>query len=220
MAIAANAISDFARTTLAFNASDAGAPTRKDGERNNRPAALNTPAVAAPHQKSTRNLALAPATVRACAKADAGAPPHRRDHGSDAASSAPLRSGPPASLQDSPPVPAVPAAPVPCLVGKSTSKSVYPLVGLCRSAGLPEPIPEYKFHPQRKWRADYCWPIHRVIVEIDGGAWTGGRHTRGSGFIKDLEKLNAAALLGFAVLRYTPQQLGRAIHDLQLMFAR
>lgn len=96
---------------------------------------------------------------------------------------------------------------------------IYPLVGLCRAAGLPEPVPEYRFHPHRKWRADYAWPLHRVIVEIDGGAWSGGRHTRGAGFIADLEKLNAAALLGYAVLRYTPQQLGQAITDLRIALA-
>jgi hypothetical protein len=95
----------------------------------------------------------------------------------------------------------------------------YPLVGLCRSAGIPEPIPEYKFHPLRKWRGDYVWPIHKLLVEIDGGAWSGGRHTRGAGFIKDMEKLNAAALLGYSILRYTPQQLDQALIDIKMMLA-
>ncbi len=97
--------------------------------------------------------------------------------------------------------------------------TIYPLVGMCRQAGLPEPVPEFRFHATRKWRADYAWPLHRVLVEIDGGAWTGGRHTRGAGFIADMEKLNAAALLGFHVLRYTPQQLKQAITDLRIMLA-
>ena len=80
-------------------------------------------------------------------------------------------------------------------------------------------MPEYRFHSARKWRADYAWPLQRVLVEIDGGAWSGGRHTRGAGFIADMEKLNAAALLGYAVLRYTPQQLGQAIADLRIALA-
>ena len=96
---------------------------------------------------------------------------------------------------------------------------IYPLVGLCRAAGLPEPVPEYRFHPARRWRADYAWPLQRVLVEIDGGVWSGGRHTRGAGFVADCEKLNAAALLGYAVLRYTPQQLGQAITDLRIALA-
>lgn len=97
---------------------------------------------------------------------------------------------------------------------------IYPLHRLCVLHGLPEPIPEYRFHPLRKWRADYCWPLHMLLVEIDGGVWTGGRHTRGAGFIKDMEKLNAAALLGYRVLRYTPQQIDAAMRDIRMMLAR
>lgn len=102
------------------------------------------------------------------------------------------------------------------------SSSPYPLVTLCRAAGLPEPIPEYKFHPLRKWRADYAWPIHKVITEIEGGIWMagGGAHSRPANILRDMEKYNAAALLGFAVLRYTPQQLGDAVRDLRIMLAR
>ncbi len=80
-------------------------------------------------------------------------------------------------------------------------------------AGVPRPETEYRFAPPRRWRADYCWP-GRLIVEIDGGAFTGGRHTRGRGFVNDLEKLNAAALMGYRVLRYTPQQLTRAVAEI------
>lgn len=103
----------------------------------------------------------------------------------------------------------------------ASKPTIYPLVTLCRDAGLPEPIPEYKFHHARKWRADYCWPIYKIIVEIEGGIWTKGRHTRGSGYLADMEKYNAAALLGFAVLRYAPDQLEQnCIADLRVMFAR
>ncbi len=68
-------------------------------------------------------------------------------------------------------------------------------------------IPEYKFHPTRRWRADYALPGYRLLVEIEGGAWVGGRHTRGGGYIRDLEKYNAAVLLGWALLRFTPEQV-------------
>ena len=42
--------------------------------------------------------------------------------------------------------------------------------------------PEYRFHPTRKWRLDW---FHEsgVGVEIEGGIWTKGRHTRGKGFL-------------------------------------
>jgi len=61
-------------------------------------------------------------------------------------------------------------------------------------------VREVKFHPTRKWRFDFVVEGD-IAIEIDGGVW-GGRHTRGGGFIKDMEKLNNATLLGYRVLRY------------------
>ncbi|MCK4815094.1 hypothetical protein KA005_04930, partial [bacterium] len=60
---------------------------------------------------------------------------------------------------------------------------------------------EYKFHPVRKWRFDFALK-DRVAVEIEGGIWAQGRHTRGSGFIKDAEKYNTAAAMGWRVFRF------------------
>ena len=42
-------------------------------------------------------------------------------------------------------------------------------------------VREYRFHPDRKWRSDFCWPAEdvRLFVEIEGGIWTDGRHVRG-----------------------------------------
>ena len=73
--------------------------------------------------------------------------------------------------------------------------------------GLPRPLPEYRFDPHRRWRFDYCFPEHKISVEIEGGIWTGGRHIRGRGFEQDLMKYNEAALLGYIVLRVTPEML-------------
>jgi hypothetical protein len=42
-----------------------------------------------------------------------------------------------------------------------------------------------------------------------------GRHTSGGGFIKDCEKYNAAALLGWRVLRYTTSNIDDMIPDLK-----
>jgi very-short-patch-repair endonuclease len=71
---------------------------------------------------------------------------------------------------------------------------------------LPGWIAEYKFHPVRRWRFDFCQPVYKIAIEIDGAVWSNGRHTRGSGFVKDMEKLNAATVLGYSILRFTPQQ--------------
>jgi hypothetical protein len=84
-------------------------------------------------------------------------------------------------------------------------------------------VPEYKFHPKRKWRFDYAFPDIKVALEIEGGLFhktrymdkrtgqmkevTGGRHTTGSGYLKDMEKYNTATLMGWKVLRCTPGQL-------------
>lgn len=78
-----------------------------------------------------------------------------------------------------------------------------------RVVKLPKPAREYRFHPERKWRFDFAWPEHKVALEIDGGTWGGGRHTRGAGFEEDCHKLNAAAVLGWRVLRAT----GGMVHD-------
>lgn len=72
--------------------------------------------------------------------------------------------------------------------------------------GLPRPIAEYEFCEGRKWRFDWLF-LDWLALEIDGGAFSQGRHTRGEGFIADMEKLNEAQILGFVVLRVTPQQV-------------
>lgn len=69
-------------------------------------------------------------------------------------------------------------------------------------AGLPEPEREFIFHPTRKWRFDFAWPEMLLAGEVEGGVWSGGRHTRGQGFIDDCEKYNEAASLGWTVLRF------------------
>ncbi len=79
--------------------------------------------------------------------------------------------------------------------------SMFP--SLCVAAGLSRPVPEYRFHPTRKWRFDWAWPDFKIALEIEGGVWTGGRHIRGSGFVKDIEKYNEAAIANWKVIRVT-----------------
>ena len=73
--------------------------------------------------------------------------------------------------------------------------------------GLPRPEREWKFDANRRWRFDYAWPERMIALEVEGGVWTGGRHTRGAGFVKDMEKYNRAAVLGWRLLRVTPDKL-------------
>jgi hypothetical protein len=78
---------------------------------------------------------------------------------------------------------------------------------LCGSLGLPVPAEEYRFHGTRKWRFDYAWVPQQIALEIEGGVFAGGRHSRGAGFRADLTKYNTAAAMGWRVLRVLPEQL-------------
>lgn len=66
---------------------------------------------------------------------------------------------------------------------------------------------EYKFCPDRRWKFDFAIISLKIGIEIEGGIFSGGRHTRGSGFIKDCEKYNKAAMYGWKVLRYTSKDI-------------
>lgn len=80
-----------------------------------------------------------------------------------------------------------------------------------KSLGIDQPVAEYKFHKTRKWRIDFCWPDKKLALEIEGGAWTNGRHTRGSGFIKDMEKYNQISVYRFFLLRVTPTEIQNGV---------
>lgn len=76
-----------------------------------------------------------------------------------------------------------------------------------RMAGGPEPVREHRFAAGRRFRFDFCWPDKMVAVELEGGIWTGGGHTRGAGYRENCEKYNLAAIQGWRVLRYTVNDL-------------
>ncbi len=65
----------------------------------------------------------------------------------------------------------------------------------------PELEREYRFSPPRRWKFDFAYPAFLVAIELEGGVWDQGRHTRGQGYIDDCVKYNAAALLGWKVFR-------------------
>jgi very-short-patch-repair endonuclease len=78
---------------------------------------------------------------------------------------------------------------------------------------------EYKFHPKRKWRADFHIIGKKILVEVEGGVWSGGRHTRGKGYISDMEKYNAAVVMGYQVLRFSTEQVksGLAVQQIEMI---
>ena len=91
--------------------------------------------------------------------------------------------------------------------------------------GSPPPRMEYMFapvvegKPSRRWRFDLAWPERQLAVEIDGSVYTGGRHGGSPSAGRDLEKRNAAAVLGWRVLHFTPSQVRRGQARLWVRFA-
>jgi hypothetical protein len=59
----------------------------------------------------------------------------------------------------------------------------------------------------RAFKADFLWLSDRLIVEVHGGVWSGGRHVTGAGFERDKVKANLAVLAGFRLLEVTGQHV-------------
>jgi very-short-patch-repair endonuclease len=90
------------------------------------------------------------------------------------------------------------------------------LMMMVQVAGLPKPERDAKLWRERfgrQFKADLCWRAEKLIVEVDGGTWVGGRHTRGQGVEDDSVKQNLAVLMGYRVMRVTARQVadGRAL---------
>lgn len=78
------------------------------------------------------------------------------------------------------------------------------LAAYIASARLPRPVREFKFAaPARQWRFDFAWPDRGLALEVEGGTFVNGAHSRGRGMREDAEKYNAAAIAGWHVLRVT-----------------
>ena len=120
----------------------------------------------------------------------------------------------------------------------TTSPAEHLLEVQLEQAGIPFER-EYRFAPEdwcrahgyvtptgrpKKWRADFRidWSLidrfwSGLLIEVEGAVYTQGRHTRGAGFEADLAKYNAAAELGYRVLRYSTSQVndGTAIEQIR-----
>lgn len=91
---------------------------------------------------------------------------------------------------------------------------------LLQSDIIPPFVREYQFQPEKEWRNDFAWPDHHLAVEIEGGSWIYGRHNRAAGFQKDMDKYNTLAILGWHLLRFTPQDVetGKALDTIEEWF--
>jgi very-short-patch-repair endonuclease len=67
----------------------------------------------------------------------------------------------------------------------------------------PTLTPEFKAIPGRKFAFDFAEPTSRVLIEIQGGIWTKGGHSSGTGISRDCEKSRLAQLHGWCVFAFT-----------------
>lgn len=77
-------------------------------------------------------------------------------------------------------------------------------------------VREYKFHPERKWRFDYVLSpkgkqtgLNVCAVEIEGGLYVNGGHSRGKAYELNLEKYNAAVAMNWTLFRFSTGQVLR-----------
>ena len=78
---------------------------------------------------------------------------------------------------------------------------------LLRASRVAVPTQEFRFWPGRKFAFDFAWPDQMVALESEGGAWSGGAHTRGAHFASDCLKYTEAAIRGWCVVRVLSGQL-------------
>lgn len=97
-----------------------------------------------------------------------------------------------------------------------------------RRAGIVGIESQYRFHPQRKWRADIAVPAERLLIEIEGVVRPGAknpktgkpllsRHQTITGYREDCRKYNSAVIAGWRVLRVTQDMVksGEALETVE-----
>jgi hypothetical protein len=72
--------------------------------------------------------------------------------------------------------------------------------------------PQHVFHPQRKWAFDFSWPRYKIALEVNGGTYMRGRHSRGAGQRKDYEKWSEASLLGWLLILVDSKDVSKKVH--------
>lgn len=81
-------------------------------------------------------------------------------------------------------------------------------------------VREEVFARPRRFRFDFRLS-NDLAVEVDGGGWINGRHSRGSGMLTDCEKTALAAAQGIRVMRVMPEHVqdGRALKWIEAALA-
>jgi very-short-patch-repair endonuclease len=104
------------------------------------------------------------------------------------------------------------------LTAKAKSEKWQQLMAMQLAASGIKFRPQYTWHTSRKFSADFVVGNYgNLIVEVDGGLFINGGHTRGARREYDYERDAEAMMLGFRVLRVSPRQVkqGKAIQWIQ-----
>lgn len=96
---------------------------------------------------------------------------------------------------------------------KSRSEAEEELTFQMMAAGLPPFQRQARFDKKRKFLADFLFETQRLIVEVQGGTWTGGRHVHPKGYEDDCERMIIAQLNGYRIAYVTSDMVwdGRAL---------
>jgi len=75
------------------------------------------------------------------------------------------------------------------------------------SRDIPTPERQFQYAKGRKLRADFAWPDHRLLLEVQGGIYSKQAHGSITGILADIDRSNAAVLNGWRMLRVTPEMV-------------
>jgi hypothetical protein len=76
-------------------------------------------------------------------------------------------------------------------------------------------VRQYRPFDDVRYAFDFAWPDRDpiVLVEVQGGIWSGGAHVRPQGVLRDMDKLNRCAVRGWAVIQVSAEHIksGQAV---------
>jgi len=75
------------------------------------------------------------------------------------------------------------------------------------ACGLGGYVREAQIIPHRKYRYDFYYPEANLCIEIQGGVWSNGAHSRPTGITRDYEKANLCVQHGFRLLQFDVKQV-------------
>ena len=78
-----------------------------------------------------------------------------------------------------------------------------------RSHGVDSFARDYVAIPGRRWKIDLAHVEKKIAVEIHGGTYARGRHSRHEGMQSDLEKERALVAAGWRCIAFTGEEIKR-----------